>query len=35
MYAPISLCGKPFALKSGIFYPLAIEFMQSMAEIPV
>lgn len=30
-----SLCGKPAAEKMGIFCPLAIEFMISIAEIPV
>lgn len=32
---PISLCGRPFAENKGIFWPLAIEFIVSMAEIPV
>ena len=35
IYAPISLCGRPFPEKRGIFCPLAIEFMTSIAEIPV
>lgn len=35
IYAPISLCGRPLAEKSGIFYPLAIEFITSIEEIPV
>lgn len=35
IYAPISLCGKPLAENNGIFYPLAIEFITSIAEIPV
>ena len=33
--AAISLWGKPAAEKRGIFWPLAMEFMTSMAEIPV
>ena len=33
--APISLWGKPLAENKGIFCPLAIEFMQSIALIPV
>ena len=33
--AAISLCGRPAAENSGIFCPLAIEFMTSMVEIPV
>ena len=33
--APIWLWGRPLAEKRGIFYPLAIEFIVSMAEIPV
>lgn len=30
-----SLCGRPAAEKSGIFWPRAMEFMTSMAEMPV
>ena len=30
-----SLCGRPAAEKMGIFWPRAILFMVSMAEIPV
>lgn len=33
--AAISLCGRPLAEKMGIFCPLAMEFITSMAEIPV
>mmetsp|Transcript_12140 Transcript_12140/g.39921 ORF Transcript_12140/g.39921 Transcript_12140/m.39921 type:complete len:267 (+) Transcript_12140:696-1496(+) len=33
--AAISLCGRPAALKSGIFCPRAIEFITSMEEMPV
>jgi hypothetical protein len=35
IWAAISLCGRPAAEKIGIFWPRAIEFMVSMAEIPV
>jgi hypothetical protein len=35
IWAAISLCGRPEAEKIGIFCPRAIEFMVSMAEIPV
>jgi len=33
--APMSLWGKPYALKRGIFWPLTILFIVSMAEMPV
>ena len=33
--AATSLCGRPAAEKSGIFWPRAIEFMTSMALTPV
>jgi len=33
--AAISLCGRPAAEKMGIFCPRAMEFMVSMAEMPV
>lgn len=33
--AAISLCGRPAAEKMGIFWPRAMEFMVSMAEMPV
>jgi hypothetical protein len=35
IWAAISLCGRPEAEKMGIFWPRAMEFMVSMAEIPV
>lgn len=35
IWAAISLWGRPAAEKSGIFCPLAIEFITSMVEIPV
>jgi hypothetical protein len=35
IWALISLWGRPAAEKRGIFYPLAIEVMVSIAEIPV
>jgi hypothetical protein len=35
IWAPISLCGRPAAEKSGIFCPRAIEFITSMEEMPV
>lgn len=33
--AAMSLCGRPAAEKSGIFWPRAIEFITSMVEMPV
>ena len=33
--AAMSLCGRPAAEKSGIFWPRAMEFMVSMVEMPV
>lgn len=35
IWAAISLWGRPAAEKSGIFCPLAIEFMTSIVDIPV
>lgn len=32
---PTSLCGRPAAEKMGIFWPLAMLFIPSMADIPV